>query len=242
MLGDVSATLKRRISDERVEAGVLTGEDLREFEEPVERRERVVSRPKQLRLCVVDRQTGAQRLPEGLERFDSLRFAGFIFLSAEERGDQEVSCRSHESRRCLSLAEEPLLPVDIVGVGERADLRALLLGVGESGGETLRQFQHALARLRPVEVNDLIARESDERVAVAQGVIEERERMVLRQRRQPERELCQVDGKLVTVDSVEARLRDAPPRVENDVFVGRDGRDAALDLPGAHEGVAKEAA
>ena len=67
---------------------------------------------------------------------------------------------------------------------------------------------------------DLARREADERVAVAQRVVEEREGVLTCQRDEPERELGQIDRHRVAVDAVQAALRDEPPGVDDLVFVG----------------------
>ena len=64
--------------------------------------------------------------------------------------------------------------------------------------------------------------QADQRIAAAQGVVEERERMVLGQRRQPERQLGQVHGHRVLVHAVQAPLGDEPAGVEDFVLIGRN--------------------
>jgi hypothetical protein len=57
-----------------------------------------------------------------------------------------------------------------------------------------------------------------------QRVIEKRELVIPRQRREPQRQLCQVGRQRVLVDAVEAALRYQAASVEVLVFVGRNGR------------------
>ncbi len=64
--------------------------------------------------------------------------------------------------------------------------------------------------------------QADQRVAVAQGVVDKRKRMVLGQGLEPERELGQADGEGVAVDAVEAALGDEAAGVELDGLVDRD--------------------
>ena len=74
----------------------------------------------------------------------------------------------------------------------------------------------------PVETLDLLLREPDQRIAALQGVVEERERVVLRQGGQPERQLGQIDRHRVLVHPVEAALGHDAAGVEDLVLVGWD--------------------
>ena len=80
----------------------------------------------------------------------------------------------------------------------------------------------------PVEGLDLLLRQPDQRIAALQGMVEECEGVVLRQRGQPERELGQVDRHRVLVHAVEAALGDDAAGVEDLVLVGRDVFGTAL--------------
>ena len=94
----------------------------------------------------------------------------------------------------------------------------------------------------PVEGLDLFQVEADQGVAVAQGMVEEGERLVLRQRGEPERELCQVDGDGVAIHAVEAVAGDQPPGVDGPVLVGRKVRRGVVGSPRLDQGVAELAA
>ena len=63
------------------------------------------------------------------------------------------------------------------------------------------------------------SRQPDEAVAAFQRVIEEGEFVVARQRREPERQLGEIDGARVLVDAVEAALRDEPAGMQLLVLV-----------------------
>ncbi len=60
--------------------------------------------------------------------------------------------------------------------------------------------------------------------------------VLARQRRQPERQLRQVDGDRVAVDAVEAALGDEPAGEDDLVLVGRDLRPLAVDAPRPRRG------
>src|ERR1700722_12850222 len=100
--------------------------------------------------------------------------------------------------------------------------------------------QHAaclhLPRGRPVERLDLLEVEPYQAVAVAKSVVDERERELLTQRDEPERELRQLHGSGVLVDPVEAPLRDETARVEVRIGVLLDDPcELALAGPGRHD-------
>ena len=89
---------------------------------------------------------------------------------------------------------------------------------------------------------DLLPREPDQRVAVPQRVVHEGERVVLRQRHEPERDLGEVHRHRVPVHAVEAALRDQPAREDHLVLVGRDRGHLAVGVPGLDQRVAELAA
>ena len=63
--------------------------------------------------------------------------------------------------------------------------------------------------------------ESDEGVAVAQGVVQERERVFLGEGGEPQREFGEVDGFGVSVYAVETALDDEPPSKDGFVLIRR---------------------
>ena len=74
-------------------------------------------------------------------------------------------------------------------------------------------------------------------------MIDERERLVLRERREPERELAEAHRERILVDSVKAPLRDEAPRMRDDVgLLSRDLRDLAAPRPRGHDLRAEKAA
>ena len=73
------------------------------------------------------------------------------------------------------------------------------------------RLESGLERIRvvlPVKRVELPPREPDQRIAGTEGVVQEGEGMVLRQRDEPERQLGEVDRLGVAVHAVEAALRD----------------------------------
>ena len=67
---------------------------------------------------------------------------------------------------------------------------------------------------------ELSPRQPDQRIAVPQRVVDERQRVFLRQRGQPERDLGQVDRHRIAVDAVEAALGDEPAGKDHLVLAG----------------------
>ena len=89
---------------------------------------------------------------------------------------------------------------------------------------------------------ELPAREADEAVAGANGVVEEGEGMVAGEGGEPEGELGEVHGHRVAVHAVEAALGDEAAGEEQLVFIRRHGRPSAVDTPRLDEGIAELAA
>ena len=116
-------------------------------------------------------------------------------------------------------------------------------GVGVHGVADAEAPQDGrLLRRVPVERFKLPAREAGQRVAVAQGVVDEGEREVLRQRDEPERELGEVHRHRVAVHAVQAAPRDQPPCVYKFVLAGRHVGRVAVRAPRLDEGGGKLAA
>jgi hypothetical protein len=100
----------------------------------------------------------------------------------------------------------------VVGVVEGLELGPLHLRCFHRGAYAAGE-EGLLPGLLPVEALDLARGEADERVAVAEGVVEEGEGVVLGEGGEPEGELGEVDGEGVLVDAVEAELGDLAARV-----------------------------
>ena len=71
--------------------------------------------------------------------------------------------------------------------------------------------------------------QADEGVAAAEGVVEEGERLVLGEGDQPEGQLAEFDGGLVTVDSAQAARRDAAPSLQGCVIPVEVGTESGQD-------------
>ena len=84
----------------------------------------------------------------------------------------------------------------------------------------------------PVKIADLAGGETDQRIAVAQCVIEEREGMLLGKRRQPQRKLRQINGHLVLVHAIETALGYDAAGMEQFVLVRRNRRKGIGAAPG----------
>ena len=88
----------------------------------------------------------------------------------------------------------------------------------------------------------LPAREADERIAVAQGVVDERQRLLPGQRGEPEGDLGEVDGHGVAVDAVEAALGDPAARDDDLILAGRELWSGAVGAPPPSNKAAKASA
>ena len=168
-------------------------------------------------------------------------FAFAIIVAREEGRDHEIAVPA-------TRVDEPISRLETLteqGFGRTirslADLFALfqrpveLPFDGRSGEVTL------LLRL-PMECQDLGLRESDQRIAALQGMIEECKRMVPGQCRQPEREFGQVDRQRILVNAVKAALGDDAGSVQKLVLIGRNALLAVVAVPGFDEQIRKEAA
>src|SRR5271166_4375493 len=74
----------------------------------------------------------------------------------------------------------------------------------------------------PMSCRDLRHREAHETVAAFQRVIEKREFMVTRKRRQPQRQPGEIDSAGVLIDTIETALSNETTGMEFLVLVGRD--------------------
>src|SRR5262249_7246983 len=84
--------------------------------------------------------------------------------------------------------------------------------------ESAEQRQARLQRI-PMHRRDLVGVEADEAITAFECVIEEGELVLARERRQPERELRQLNRTRVLVDAVEAALRNEAFRMQLLVLV-----------------------
>ena len=75
-----------------------------------------------------------------------------------------------------------------------------------------------------MEFLDLLARQADQGIPAAQGVIQERERMVLGQRCQPQGQLRQVHGHGILVHAVKAALGDDAAGMQDLILIRRNPR------------------
>ena len=127
-------------------------------------------------------------------------------------------------------ARSPTRPHRRRGSSSRNSRRARMCLRDPDGSE--RRF-----RVVPMERLDLTAAQPDERVAGAQCVIEERERVVAGEGREPERHLREVDCDRVAIEAVEAALRDEASGEDDLVLIGGDLWAPAVDGPRVDERV-----
>jgi len=176
-----------RVADDRVEAGVVTFEHLGEFELPVERhdRRRAAAQFGDTRLQPI--------LPSGPGLLDHPAdtlprvLAGSRLVGREECCNYRIADELRVSESLLGAGEDqPLLLFGRV-VERAANAFALALHFGQPvAHENLQEVEPSLARLRcPSERLDLPAIETNERVAVADAMIEKAEFMIARQGREP---------------------------------------------------------
>ena len=89
---------------------------------------------------------------------------------------------------------------------------------------------------------DLPSRQPHQGIAVPQGVVHEGQRVVPRQRAQPQRDLGKVHRHRVAVDSVEAALGDETAGEGHLVLVGGNDRHLAVRAPRIDQGIGELAA
>ncbi len=203
--------------------GSLSLEHLRELDLPVERRER--------RLGVaplLERSRGSarpRRSATALGVLAPLRLPLLRLLAVEERRHargrrRAAPCRSSScasSHRSRSSQSETLSSASRILSRSSATFATC--------SRTLHRLEAGLEARRSASqwnASICVAREPDERVAVPERVVHEGERVVLRQRHEPERDLGEVHRHRVPVHAVEAALRDEPAREDHLVLVGRD--------------------
>jgi hypothetical protein len=85
-------------------------------------------------------------------------------------------------------------------------------------------------------------RESDERIAAAERVVDEGKRVIFGEGREPERKLGQVDGEGVLVHAVKTSLRHHPAGVQQRVLIRWDRRQLVVRDPRLLRPFAKVAA
>ena len=119
----------------------------------------------------------------------------------------------------------------------------------------LRRLRHVLTypshldaflkRLRvpdPMERLDLPSRQPHQRIPVSKGMVHERQRMVSRQRAQPQRDLGEVHRHRIPIDSVQTLPGDEAAGMDHLVLVGRNDRHRAVGAPRIDQRVGKLAA
>ena len=111
--------------------------------------------------------------------------------------------------------------------GRARAARAAPRARGRPRGASLGPASRALPHT-PRDGGDLIAGEADERVAVAERVVHERERALAGEGDEPQREPSEVHGERVAIHAVEAALGDEPPRMEERDLPRRQRRRAPV--------------
>ncbi len=168
-------------------------------------------------------QTVASRLPP------------LVVVSTEEGGHSEVAEKTQRPKRLVG--RNQILPF----VERRHPISRIEDPLPEAGrgpysiGDLFLAEHHLLHARLPVKAADALLRQADQRIAVLQGVVEEGEGMVLRQRRQPQRQLAEVHRHRVLVHAVQAALGDQAASVQQFVLVRRNVlRDAIVRVPRRH--------
>src|SRR5579863_5114594 len=91
----------------------------------------------------------------------------------------------------------------------------------------------------PVKIADLAGGEADQRIAMAQCVVEEREGMLLGEGGQPQRELGQINSHVVPVHAIKTALGDDPAGMEQFIFVRWNRRQGVGTAPGVEQMLAQ---
>lgn len=120
-------------------------------------------------------------------------------------------------------------------LGLSLDACAAAFGIAQMIGDELADEGRRLGRI-PVSRSYLSLREPDEAVAALERVVKEREFVLARERREPQRELRQLDRAAVFVDTVEAALRHQTLGMQLFVLVVGDARPRLGPArPGLHQ-------
>ena len=167
--------------------------------------------------------------------------------SFEERGQRQIAPRLHPRQGTVGFIESvPEFPVRRL-CGSVLDLAAeserLLDLVADPG--RFDAGLEALPAALPVERPNLLQVKAHERVAVAEGMVEEGQRLVPCQGGEPQGELRQVDGDGIPVDAVEAVACHESAGLDGlvrCVVVGRKLGRGVVVVPGFHQDVGKLAA
>ena len=225
---------ERRVPHEGIEAGVLPLEHLRELDLPVERRERLARRAAALR---ASRGSARRRRSRPRSRTRSASphapSASRPRRTPPRRGRRTaVPC---SSSNCASSHRSRSSQSGTLSSASRICWRSSATFATCSRTRSPRSPPGSAVHRLPVEGLDLLPRQPDQRVAVPQRVVEEGERVVLRQRHQPERQLGEVHRHRVPVHAVEAALGDEPAREDHLVLVRRDLGPLAVGVPGLDE-------
>ena len=87
----------------------------------------------------------------------------------------------------------------------------------------------------PVEALNLTATETDQRFAVAQGMIDEGELVVLRERHEPQGETTEIVGHGIAIDTIETTLSDETLGVEQFILVCSEIPWGTMSAPGFNQ-------
>ena len=156
-----------------------------------------------------------------------------LVLRAEQAREHQVARRPNHSKRLVGPIEDS---------GQRECVH--WIGLGDDGAAVRFSLVDPLDDERPRRgdsrspadiqghARDLLAREADERVAVAERVVDEGERVLARESDEPEREAREVHGERIPVNAVQAALRDEPSCVEERILVRRQCGHGRGPFPG----------
>ena len=190
---------ERRVADEgvhercSVDVAVLQRvrtlgvEDLRVLEHPVEDREARADGGLQLAELVARGFVAVEPALDQGQAAGPLSLAGFVRLLREEGADDDVAGEARSGAGVFGVFDQGLLEALRFGAAVGREVEDLLAdGDGFVQGlakDVVRELELLLGL--PVEAADLVEAQADQGVAVAQGVVEEGEGEVLRQRDEP---------------------------------------------------------
>ena len=204
---------KRWIAYDRVKAAILTREYLRKLDLPMEGGDRVIAF-----LQGSGRGTQFFRLSflrSGKPAFhlDAFLFPWGRLVGGEEGRDNGVADDTDRRHAAFQRVMPRYLrrPLGIVRCG--LDLSTCRERIRHTVFHELPEQRQRRFRIIPGSSGDLLGCQPDKAVAASQGMIEEREFVILRARREPERQACEIDGTWILVDAIKASLRHEAPRM-----------------------------
>src|SRR6516165_3509943 len=166
---------------------------------------------------------------------------GAVFVGLEKCGNAHVARKANQSQGDVGLPQVLHFLLRQERIASLDDFLAFYGGHSNHFVQ-IRLPENELHRsciIGPREPADLPARETHKAVTAPDRMIEEGERMVLREGGEPERQLSEIHRHWISIHAVETFLGYDPLGEKHFVFVWRNWRRAIMMMPGNHEHLGK---